>query len=354
VDWVSFPLALVLAAQTPSQPTRPGPMPTLPLTQLDDRGSAVDLDNRTFTLTFAQPVAVPDLLLLLVRGTSLSVVPDPAVSGSFIGELKNVTVRQAFGLILQPVGLDFTADGNVVRVFRRPPDTRIFDLNYVATERTGEASVGGDASTRVDGAYARILSTTKTDVFADITHGIQGLLSKDAAFNVDRAAGLVQVTDMPDRLDRVALYLDAVHDRVHRQVQIDARLVEVELTNENQTSLDWSGLGPGIGIDKALQALAAQGRVSTLSNPRLVMLNNDGLTIAVTPQVAGDAMLMLNVSQMTDAPVPTQSDTLARVRNGETIVIGGFGLTHETRDQKASGATRRRVERVLLITPRIL
>ena len=33
--------------------------------------------------------------LLLVRGTSLSVVPDPSITGSFIGELKNVTVRQA-------------------------------------------------------------------------------------------------------------------------------------------------------------------------------------------------------------------------------------------------------------------
>ena len=47
------------------------------------------------------------------------------------------------------------------------------------------------------------------------------LLSPDAVFNIDRKAGLVQVTDFPERLDRVALYLDTVHDRVHRQVQID-------------------------------------------------------------------------------------------------------------------------------------
>ena len=90
----------VLLAQTPQQ--RPAQMPTLPLTQLDYRAQAADLDNRTFTLTFAQPVPIKDLLLLLVRGTSLSVVPDPAIAGSFIGELKNVTVRQALGLILRP------------------------------------------------------------------------------------------------------------------------------------------------------------------------------------------------------------------------------------------------------------
>ena len=52
---------------------------------------------------------------------------------------------------------------------------------------------------------------------------MQTLLSERATFNVDRKAGLLQVTDFPERLDRVALYLDAVQDRVHRQVQIDAR-----------------------------------------------------------------------------------------------------------------------------------
>src|SRR5438093_5279788 len=91
------------AATVAAQPPRP--MPVLPLTQLDEHTLAADLDNRTFTLTFAQPVAVRELLLLLVRGTNLSIVPDPSISGTFIDELKNVTVRQAVSLILPPLGL---------------------------------------------------------------------------------------------------------------------------------------------------------------------------------------------------------------------------------------------------------
>lgn len=42
----------------PAQPTRPGQMPVLPLTQLDDRALAADLDNRAFTVAFAQPVPI--------------------------------------------------------------------------------------------------------------------------------------------------------------------------------------------------------------------------------------------------------------------------------------------------------
>ena len=84
MDCVSLPrrlrtggwcLAWALAAASPAFAQEPR-MPTLPLTQLDERGPSADLDNRTFTLTFAQPVPVRDLLLLLVRGTNLSLIPD--------------------------------------------------------------------------------------------------------------------------------------------------------------------------------------------------------------------------------------------------------------------------------------
>ena len=190
--------AVSALAQTPQ---RPAPMPTLPLTQLDDRILASDLDNRTFTLTFAQPVPVRDLLLLLVRGTSLSVVPDPSANGTFIGELKNVTVRQALGLILRPLGLDYALDGGVIRVFRREAETRLFDLNYIAIERAGAGDGRRRRRTRTS---ASVTTTTRTDVFEELGAGVRSLLTEHATFNIDRKAGLLQVTDFPERLDRVS------------------------------------------------------------------------------------------------------------------------------------------------------
>ena len=127
---------LVFARADAQQPPtgRPAPLPTLPLTQLDERVPSAELDNRTFSLTFAQPVPVRDVLLLLVRGTSLSVVPDPGVNGSFTGELKNVTFRQALNLILPRFGLDFVVDGPFIRVFQRELVTRIFDMHADALQ----------------------------------------------------------------------------------------------------------------------------------------------------------------------------------------------------------------------------
>jgi type II secretory pathway component GspD/PulD (secretin) len=366
-------------------------MPTLPLTQLDERALGADLDNRTFTLTFAQAVPIKDLLLLLVRGTSLSVVPDPSIAGSFIGELKNVTVRQALGLILAPLGLDYAVDGTIVRVFKREPDTRIFDINYIATERTGTARVGGDPAAS---SFAQVSTTTKTDVFAEVARGVQTLLSEGAAFNVDRKAGLLQVRDFPERLDRVGQYLEAVHDRLHRQVQIDARVVEVELSDEKAQSLDWTVLAAEMtsgqtaaqraaarptltgmrvtDVEKLLGVLATHGVVSVMATPRLVTLNNEtaivrteAMTVSVTPQIAPDSAVMLSVSPILKAPAAAESDMLARVADGETLIIPGFTRDREVRERKNVGisggwfgrgtvVTRKRVEVVILLTPRIL
>jgi type II secretory pathway component HofQ len=375
VHWVSIALTLAMAgvsARAGAQEARPAPMPPLPLTQLDNRAQSPDLDNRAFTLTFAQPVAINDVLLLLVRGTNLSVVPDPSIGGSFIGDLKSVTVRQALSLILRPLGLEFTVDGGVIHVFRREPETRLFAVDYLAAERSGDASVGIDPAMRSNGSYARVTTSLKADVFADISKGVQGLLSNRGTFNVDRKAGLVQVTDFPERLDRIGAYLDAVSARVLRQVQIEARVVEVELGGDKAASLDWTGLRRTRDSEQVMAALAVQGTVTILAAPRLVVLNNEpaivraeGLTIAVTPQIAEDAVVTLSLSPLVGSPQTLQADMIARVGDGETIVVAGFGRERESSEKKSSTTsggwfgrstvvTKKHVELVVLLTPRIV
>lgn len=375
------PGAVVLDAQQPPR------MPTLPLTQLEEHTLAADLDNHTFTLTFAQPVAVRELLLLIVRGTSLSMVPDPAIGGSFIGELRDVTVRQALGLILPPLGLEYSVDGRFVRVFKREPETRLFDINYAATDRSASSIVGGDAGGR---SSANVSSTTKTDVFGDLMAGVRTLLSDRAAFNVDRKAGLLQVTDFPERLDRVAIYLDAVQDRVRRQVQFDARILEVELSDEKASSIDWNAVAASISgdlgagqrrqgltglrvtdVSKLMTALSAQGKVVVVASPRLHTLNNEPaivhtetLTFSVTPQIAPDA-LTLSFSPIVKTPMVAESDMIARVLDGETLVVSGFTEQREVKERKVVGIsggwfgrstvlTKKHVELIILLTPKIL
>ena len=121
-----------------------------------------------------------------------------------------------------------------------------------------------------------------------------------------------------------------------------------------------------------MSLLGDQGKVATLQNNRMVTLNNEPaivrsetLTLSVTPQIAPDGVVMLSLTPMLKAPAIAESDTLARVADGETLVISGFTRNREVRERTNLGlrggwfgrgtvVTQKRVELLILLTPKIL
>jgi type II secretory pathway component GspD/PulD (secretin) len=340
------------------------------------------------------------------------------VAGSFVGELKHVSVRQALTLILQPLGLDFTVDGALVRVFRPEPEPRLFDINYLSASRTATTTIG--ASTH-GASGAQVTSSTSVDSFDDLAQGIRALLSDGATFSLDRKAGLLQVVDFPNRLDRISDYLDALHDRIQRQVRIDVRVVEVELTGENVQTIDWTPLTQSrlettpqsktsdrslsglriVDLTTFLTALKRQGKVTTLADPQILALNNepailrgisetatqrkargsdsqrhDGeLTLSVTPRIGADGIVMLSLNPSLSVSsedgsgkgagrLVREASTLARVADGETVVFAGFPHSSEVREEPSAARggwlgrkappLKKRTELLILLTTRIL
>ena len=378
------------------------PLPTLPITQLDVRQTDPDLDGRRVSLAFPRPTPVRDVLIRLVRNTRLSVIADPAVAQAFVGELKNVSVREALDVIVEPLGLDYIVRGQVIRVFPRERETRFYNVDYVVTQRTARDS---------------------PNLYADLTEGIRSLLSEGGRMSLDRTAALLGVTDTPDRLAKVEQYLEAVMLRATRQVQIEARVIEVELREEFSAGIDWrlvvSALtatppvtpGPPGSATLAikasdysalLRALAAQGTVDVLSSPRITAMNNEpavmrvrthdvyfiatsqvdpsgrilqttatphsvteGITLSVTPQISVDGVIHLSITptiaqrtgvatSRSGETVPVisvrEADTLARVRQGETIVIAGL-----MQDREAAGSAKHlKTDLVILLTPTLM
>jgi len=395
------------AGQEPAR--APAPLQPLAVTQLDEQVRTDDLANRRpISLSFSEPVPITDVLLLLVRDTNLSMVPDADLAGAFTGELKDVTLRQALEIILQPLSLDYSVQDNIIRVFRRRMVTRIFDLNYVITRRSGLRSLGassaaggggvfgpggaplapgarfpglahGSGLEATGGSSAQVSGRDGGDLFEEFEHGLQTVLSDEAKYSLDRKAGILHVTDFPDRLEKIALYLDAVQIRVNRQVQIEARVIEVELNDTFAAGIDWSlvleeagdsvslrqtlapatsgGLTMGLDIkdfNSLLTAFATQGTVNVLSSPQVMAMNNEpalmrvgtqdvyfvttaqvdettgrivqttvtptpiteGVVLGVTPQIGGDGMIHMSIS-----PSITERTGQATSRLGDTVPI---------------------------------
>jgi MSHA biogenesis protein MshL len=418
----AVPVPVVTAsAQAPMPPTHRGLGPQdsgltpIAVSQLEE-GRRSEAIEQTISLSFAEPISVRELLLLLVRDTNLSVVPDPDVDGTFSGELKNVTLRQALDLILHPLTLEYQFADNILRVTRRQMETQIFNINHVATRRSGSRGSGrglgatgagltggaggagggggyggtgggyggvggyGGGAGGIGGNSASVSSSDFGDVFEEIQGGLQTLMSSDGRFNLDRKVGLLQVTDYRSNLDLIAQYLEAVETRVLRQVQIQAKVVEVELRDEFSAGIDWSAvfrsagnsvtmtqrLAPtrgssaftvGVNIRDfkgLLEAFASQGKVNVMASPRVMAMNNEpavmrvgtqdvffvttsqvdattgqilqtvvtpqsiteGIILSVTPQIGADGIIHLSIT-----PTITERTGTATSRLGDQVPI---------------------------------
>ena len=476
---IAFFVTAVSPALIQGQQAQPAaPLQPVPITQLDLRQGHPELDGQRISLGFSEPTPIKDILLLLVRDTRLSVIPDPSLDQAFIGDIKNVTIREALDLMLEPLDLDYSIRGQVIRVFPRELETRFYSIDYVITQRSGSRSIagttgaggsnlglggtgqsslvagsGGIAGTggsgsASGGSTSQVSGTDSPNLYVDLAEGVRTLLSAEGRMNLDRTAALLQVTDRSSRLARVEQYLEAVMLRVTRQVQIEAKVIEVELRDEFSAGINWRAVLGGLtnnatasqtlapatnggftlalnvgDFSALLNAFAAQGKVNVLSSPRITAMNNEpavmrigtqdvffttttqvdpqsgqivqstvtpqslteGVVLSVTPQISADGIVHMNInpsitertgvatSRLGDqVPIVSvrETDTLVRVRQGETIVIAGMMQDRagvETSKVpiigdvpivgnlfKRTEKTRRKTDLVILLTPTIL
>jgi len=342
--------------QVPAQPPSvlQGQLPPLPVTQIDAREVTLDSPRR-LTLTFAEPRPIDEVLALLTAGTGFSLAIDADATGSFRGELKQLTLREALATLLAPIGLDYQVQGTVIRVRRRQMDTRVFDLDLLNVQR---------GLARTSGTTGASISTivNSDDVMEGVADGVRALLSERGTAHVDKRAGVLQVTDFTERMDRVALYVEALQQRSARQVRLQAQVFEVTL--REGASIDWRKVRERLGLPAdspqagiagdpiALRAaLAAQGDVRTLWAPEVTAINNEpalmrvatpggtSLTVTIVPQISADGIVQMSVSHaweehagdrksgwFSSTPIGrlSETDTVMRVMDGNTSVLAGI------------------------------
>ncbi len=227
------------ASQLEQKPTG---LSSLPATQLDDR-LRTQLDGPSkLTMDFPNPTPVREVLQLLVAGTPFSVVTDPDVNATFAGALKDVTMRQALESVLRPLHLDYVVQGTIIRAFVRRPATQLFDVNFVDVQRAFRRTLRSSVALQGEPAAVTATLVSEPDLLGDLTQGVRALLSVSGRVHVDRAAGLVQVTDFEDRLEQVAVYLEAVQLRASRQVRIEAQVLEVTMNDASKSTIDWAAV----------------------------------------------------------------------------------------------------------------
>lgn len=270
----------------------------------------IEATNRPAALFFAQ----------LGRSQRLNIVVDPLVLGNITLSLRNVTLAQVIAALRDIYGYEFTRTSYGYRIAPNQVSTRIYRLNYLNIERTGNSktTVGGDDSNTVSTSFSANLLGTEGNFWGGIKRSLLGFISSNQgngdAVVINPQTGLLVVSASSTEHAAISRFLADAALILQKQVIIEAKIVEVTLDQEYRSGINWSlfndrvggandSIGTGLagdnltGIGSAggifnlsltldnfsamLQLLDHQGDVQVLSSPRVSTVNNQKAVIKV-------------------------------------------------------------------------
>ena len=327
----------------PSEPKMPDFIPvTEDISPLKTR--IVDIKARNTPLR--------DMLYVISEATGLNLVMERDVNAEtpITLTLKNMSAEDALNTIFSSVDYFYNIKDNML--FVKAVDTRIFELGHPAVLQTYSVDVGGDILGGATGSLAggstsggstnikgNITQNTKSDTTAfnfwdAIEKSIASILGTaqpaaapaggtpatptttttavQQSYTVNRLTGTIVVTGSKKSIEKVERFLNTIKKVINRQVLVEAKIIEVQLSEGLKYGIDWTfvnrtlgdgqisltspgftgvvpltspylnlGVTRGANFTSLLKALQSQGDVRTLSNPRVNIMNGQTALLSV-------------------------------------------------------------------------
>ena len=241
-------------------PSEPEPAPAPPLEAAPPPADPAEQQQR-FDVR-ARDVSVREVLLGLVEDTRYSVVIDPQVEGAITLNLRQVTVAEAMRFLSRAYGYGVERIGQRFLVSPAAVQTRTFQVDYLNVSRSGSSQTqvssgevtqnvsGGDSGGGSGGSEtvgSEVQTKSQADFWKQLRSGLEAILADDGSGQsklvMHPESSVVLVRAMPDTLHDVSDYLEAVQGGSHRQVIIEAKVLEVQLSDSQQTGINWASLG---------------------------------------------------------------------------------------------------------------
>lgn len=290
----------------------------------------------------------------LVQNTGYSVAIHPAVEGRITVNLSDVTLDEALDVVRNLYGYDIETEGKVVQVYPAGLRTVTIPVDYLQFKRSGRSltsittgtitntdtdsnssssssstSSTSNSSNRNNNSSSsnstsarggtEIETTSESDFWPQLETAVGRLIGsgRGQSVVVTPQAGVITLRAYPDEIREVRRFLDVSQQRMQRQVVLEAKILEVTLTDSYQQGINWSNMSLGNGdvvinrvgtgsstlpgldaigtllggqtnitisdgsFSSVLNFMATQGDLNVLSSPRVTAANNQKAVIKV-------------------------------------------------------------------------
>jgi len=209
--------------------------------------------------------------MALVDQTQHNIVVHPDVSGSISMMLQDVTVDEVLEVVSDVYGYSYrrTAAGYIV--LPATLQSRIFQIDYLNLQRSGvsrtRVSSGQVSEARRNGQQnssdlvggmtnvqpgrssqdtqqisgSGIETSYAADFWAELQDTLEQMIGDADGHQVvvNSQTGVIVVRAMPEKLRSIADYLETIQDIAQRQVVLEAKIVEVQLSDGFRSGINW-------------------------------------------------------------------------------------------------------------------
>jgi type IVB pilus formation R64 PilN family outer membrane protein len=217
-----------------------------------------------------------------VTGYNVITTPDIDSQKTSIN-LENIEVWRALKSLLYKFGYGFKVSQEDLIITET--ETRIFNITMPAvdqsfTDETSNESFANNTSNtnntssinqqnqQVD-VGTKIYyenSAPKLSLWTDLENNVKSMLTpRIGAYSINKVSGSIIVTDKPAVLDKIGDLVSTINENLSRQQSFEIQIIEVTLSSDYETGIDWNAIATGIkGINNitASTNFSAQGFLS--------------------------------------------------------------------------------------------
>ncbi|MDG3084799.1 pilus (MSHA type) biogenesis protein MshL [Vibrio hannami] len=292
----------------------------------------------------------------IVKDTEYSAVIHPNVSGNITLNLSDVTLDELLDVLKNMYGYDVVKSGKILQVFPAGIRTETIPVDYIQFTRNGRSLTSittSTVTTRDDNnsnsssnnsnssssssnnnnnrnnnnnnssnnstttGGTTIETNSESDFWNQLQTSMASLIGSGDGRSVvvSPQAGLLMVRAYPDEIREIKQFLNASSERLQRQVILEAKILEVTLSDGYQQGINWSNMTFGDNVSIARTAVSStlpgmneigellggqtnitisdgsfegvlsfmgtQGDLNILSSPRITATNNQKAVIKV-------------------------------------------------------------------------